>query len=245
VVVGGAGTGGGKALLVRAAGPSLSALGVTGVLDDPRLELFAGSAPLGANDNWGGAASITATMAQVGAFPFSGPNSRDAAIALPSLAIGANSAKISGTGAGTVLAELYDATPRGEFTPTTPRLINVSVLKNIGNGMTAGFVVGGQTPLKVLVRAIGPALASFGVGGVVADPRLGLFSGQAEIKANDNWAGEEALNGAFGQVGAFALAPDSKDAAMLVTLDPGNYTVQVSGAGGTGVALVEVYEVPE
>jgi hypothetical protein len=118
-------------------------------------------------------------------------------------------------------------------------------LKNIGSGVTAGFVIGGATPRKVLVRAIGPTLASFGVGGVVADPRLALFTGQTQIAANDNWGGDAALSAAFVQVGAFALAADSKDAAILVTLDPGSYTAQVSGVGGTGVALVEVYEVPE
>jgi hypothetical protein len=49
----------------------------------------------------------------------------------------------------------------------------------------------------------------------------------------------------FGSVGAFALATQSRDAALVATLPPGSYTAQVSGAGGTtGVALVEVYEVP-
>ena len=72
-----------------------------------------------------------------------------------------------------------------------------------------------------------------------------LFAGPTERGGNDNWGGGSSLAAAFTQVGAFALAPDSRDAALLVTLEPGNYTVQVSGAGGTtGVALVEVYEVP-
>jgi hypothetical protein len=185
-------------------------------------------------------------MAQVGAFAFSAPTSKDAAISLPSLASGANSAKISGTGVGTVIAELYDATPTNAFTATTPRLINVSVLKNIGTGVTAGFVIGGSTARTVLVRAIGPTLAGFGVGGTVADPRLALFSGQTQIGANDNWGGGGALSAAFAQVGAFGLAADSRDAALLVSLQPGAYTVQVSSVDPaiSGVALVEVYEVP-
>ncbi|MSU48169.1 MAG: PKD domain-containing protein [Opitutus sp.] len=245
VVVGGAGTSGGKALLVRAAGPSLTALGVTGVLDDPKLEFFTGSAKVGENDNWGGSAAITAAMSQVGAFPFSSPTSRDAAISLPSLASGANSAKITGTGVGTVIAELYDATASSAFTATTPRLVNVSVLKHLGSGVTAGFVIGGSSARTVLIRAIGPTLGGFGVGDVVADPQLALFSGATQIGANDNWGGTAALAAAFDNVGAFQLAGGSKDAALLVTLQPGNYTVQVSGVGGTtGVALVEVYEVP-
>jgi hypothetical protein len=247
VVVGGPGTSGTKPLLIRAVGPSLIPFGVTGALQDPKLEFFTGTAKVGENDNWGGSASLTTSMAQVGAFPFSGPASRDAAIALPDLASGANSARISGSGAGAVLAELYDATPQGGFTATTPRLVNVSVLKHIGAGLTAGFVVGGSSARTVLVRAIGPTLGEppFGVPEVVADPQLALFAGQNQVSANNDWGGTPALRNAFSQVGAFALPLTSRDAALLVTLQPGSYTVQVSGVGGTtGTALVEVYEVP-
>ncbi|MBI5689039.1 MAG: PKD domain-containing protein [Verrucomicrobia bacterium] len=247
VVVGGAGTSGTKPLLIRAAGPSLSPFGVQNVLQDPKLEFFNGAARVGENDNWGGGAALTTAMAQVGAFPFSAPTSRDAAIFLPDLASGSNSARISGNGAGAVIAELYDATPQGGFTASTPRLVNVSVLKHIGTGMIAGFVVGGSSARNVLIRAVGPTLgaAPFGVADVVADPQLALFSGQNQVSANDNWGGTAALSAAFAQVGAFALPPGSRDAALLVTLQPGSYTVQVSGVGGaTGVALVEIYEVP-
>ena len=245
VVIGGADTVGTKPLLVRAAGPSLGALGVGGTLEDPKLEFFTGSTKVGENDDWGGVASTSAVMASVGAFAFSAPNSKDAAISFLSLASGANSAKISGTGAGMVIAELYDATPAAVFTATTPRLINVSVLKHLGTGVTAGFVIGGSTARTVLIRAIGPTLGGFGVADTVADPQLALFSGQTERARNDNWGGGTALAAAFAQVGAFGLAADSRDAALLATLAPGNYTVQVSGvAGTTGVALVEVYEVP-
>ncbi len=246
VVVGGAGTTGSKPLLVRAAGPSLAAFGVTGTLQDPKLEFFTGNVKVGENDNWGGSDALRITMAEVGAFPYAATTSRDAAIALPSLASGANSARISGTGAGVVLAELYDATPTGSFVTTTPRLVNVSVLKHLGTGVTAGFVIGGSTPRSVLIRAIGPTLGTaFGLSNVVADPRLALFSGSTQIGSNDNWGGTSALTAAFAQLAAFALPSDSRDAALLVELRPGNYTVQVSGvAATTGVALVEIYEVP-
>ena len=120
------------------------------------------------------------------------------------------------------------------------------MLKPLGSGLTVGFVIGGAAPVKVLVRAVGPTLgtAPFGLPGVVADPQLALFSGTTKIGENDNWGGTAALSAAFAQVGAFALPADSKDAAVLVTLDPGNYSVQVGGLGGTGLAIVEVYEVP-
>ena len=246
-VVGGTGTSGAKPLVIRAAGPSLGALGVGGTLDDPKLELFAGSTKTGENDNWGGSATVANAMAAVGAFAYSGPTSRDATAVL-SVPGGDNSVKVSAadSGTGSVIAEIYDATPAESFTSTTPRLLNVSVLKPLGTGFTVGFVVGGNTPKNVLVRAIGPTLGTaFLLGGVVSDPQLALYSGQTVIGANDNWGGGAPLASAFMSAGAFALPPDSKDAAVTAALSPGNYTVQVSGvSGATGTILVEIYELP-
>jgi len=91
-VVGGAGTIGPQPLLVRAAGPSLEALGVTEVVDDPILEVFTGATKIGENDDWGGDPATAAAMNRVGAFLFNSPLSRDAAISLPALARGASSA---------------------------------------------------------------------------------------------------------------------------------------------------------
>ncbi len=249
-VVGGDGTNGQKPLVIRAAGPSLTQLGVGGALADPKLELFAGPTPTLQNDNWGGSATLLAAMDAVGAFRFTGPTSLDAALA-PSTTSRDNSVKVSPVGniSGTVIAEIYDATPTASFTAATPRLVNVSVLKNIGTSLTAGFVVGGNASRTVLLRAVGPTIgvAPFNVGGVVADPQLVLFNAASvKIAENDNWGGTAALTAAFASVGAFQLsAPTSRDAALLITLAPGNYTAQVSGVGGTsGVAIVEVYEVP-
>jgi hypothetical protein len=251
-VVGGAGTSGSKPLVIRAAGPTLGAapFNIPGALDDPQMELFTGSTKTGANDNWGGGADVSAAMAAVGAFPFSGPTSRDAAVVTRVDSGASSSVKVSanGNGTGTVIAEIYDASPAGIFNGSTPRLINVSVLKHLGTGLTMGFVVGGSGVKTVLVRAVGPTLgaAPFNVPGVVADPRMAVFDSSAtQIAANDNWGGDAALAAAFVKVGAFALANDSRDAAVVANLQPGNYTVQVSGVNNTtGIALVEVYEVP-
>lgn len=248
-VIGGAGTVGTKPLLVRAVGPSLSVFNLSNSLRDPALEFYAGTTLIGENDNWGGTAALREAFAAVGAFPYTDAASRDAAIFNSAVAQGNNSVKISGVAGatGAVLAELYDSTPTDSYTTTTPRLINVSVLKHLGTGVTAGFVVGGSTPRKVLVRAIGPTLAAapFNVAGTVADPQLALYTGATQIGANDNWGGTAVLSAAFAQVGAFGLSSTSKDAALVAELQPGSYTVTVSGVGGTtGVALVEVYEVP-
>lgn len=248
-VVGGASTAVTKPLVLRAAGPALGALGVGGTLDDPKIELYTGTTKTGENDDWGGGAVLANAFASVGAFPFASPTAKDAA-ATANLTTRDNSVKISAannTSTGLVLAEIYDATPPDNFVTTTPRLLNVSVLKSLGTGLTLGFTIAGSTPKNVLIRAIGPTLGDFGVPGTVVDPQLSLFrSGAATpLATNDNWGGTSVLTAAFTSVGAFALPAASKDAALLTALAPGGYSVQVSGVGDTtGIALVEVYEVP-
>jgi hypothetical protein len=252
-VLGGAGTSGDKPLLVRAVGPSLGALGVPGTLDDPKLEMFAGAAPFATNDNWGGGTALSNAFVQVGAFAYIAGNSRDAALfnaATPARDYTVRVSSGVAGASGAVIAELYDATAASAFTATTARLINVSVRKQIDAGatLTAGFVIGpsgGTVARTVLVRAIGPGLGVFGVPGTMPDPKLELFSGANVIAASDNWGGDASLTAAGKAVGAFAIADlQSKDAMILVTLAPGNYTAQVTGSGSGGVALVEVYEVP-
>jgi hypothetical protein len=257
-VVGGAGTTGTKPLVIRAAGPSLgTVIGVPGTLADPKIELFgANSVKTGENNDWGGSAPLADAMAAVGAFAYSGATSKDAAQVLDIPATNGapsnNSVKVTANdnGSGTVIAEVYDATPNDSFTGLTPRLINVSVLKPFGaSGFTIGFVIRGPTAKTVLVRAIGPGLANVGVtSGFVADPQLTLFNAatQAAIDTNNNWGGTATLSTAFKSVGAFDIPTASTDAALLKTLEPGNYTVEVKPVTGTatGLGLVEVYEVP-
>ena len=250
-VLGGGGSGS-KALLVRAAGPSLGALGVPGTLPDPKLALSGpGNPTLDGNDNWGGTAALTNAFAAVGAFPYAANNSKDAAIYRTDFAPGGYTVAVSdaGTGTGTVIAELYDSTPAASFSASTPRLINVSVLKTISTGtnLTVGFVIGGSTAKTVLVRAIGPGLAVVGVpvSATMPDPQLALFNGSTQIATNDNWGGDAKITAAGTSVGAFALpSPTSKDAMLLVTLPPGQYSAQVSANGPGGLAIVEVYDVP-
>jgi plastocyanin len=248
-VVGGTGTAGSKSILIRAAGPTLGAapFDIPGALADPKLELFAGSTKTTENDNWGGSQALRTAFASVGAFAYMSGTSLDAA-ELANIGPGDNSVRVSSvSGTGTVIAELYDSTPFASMTGTTPRLVNVSVLKHLGAGLTVGFVIDGTAAKRVLIRAVGPTIgaAPFDVPGAVADPQLTLFSGQTSIAANNNWGGTAELTAAFAQVGAFALPAASSDAALVATLQTGTYTVQVSGVGETtGVAIVEVYEMP-
>jgi hypothetical protein len=148
--------------------------------------------------------------------------------------------------------EVYDATA---VTTAGPRALNVStrgVVGTGGNTLIAGFVVSGTVARRTLIRGVGPTLARFNISGVLADPQITLTNQAtaAVIKTNDDWGSspeDAALIGAAGNtpnVSAFPLVPGSKDAAMLVMLPPGQYTVQLAGVGNTtGVGMVEVYDV--
>jgi hypothetical protein len=125
-----------------------------------------------------------------------------------------------------------------------PPLVNISTRATLGAGqvLTAGFVVGGNISRRVLVRAVGPTLGSLGVPGSMSDQSVAVFRGVTPIpNANNNdWGGGAALTAAFASVGAFPLPVASLDAAILLTLAPGNYSAQVRGTGA-GEVIVEVY----
>jgi hypothetical protein len=133
---------------------------------------------------------------------------------------------------------------QGESEPISGDVVNLSVRVFVGAGdarAIPGLVVS-RAPVRMLIRAVGPTLGAepYNVEGVLADPQITL-QGVAGA-ANDNWSGAD-VAAAAAQVGAFALPAGSKDAALIVTLPPGQYTALVSGVGGTtGVALIETYE---
>jgi hypothetical protein len=108
------------------------------------------------------------------------------------------------------------------------------------------FLIRGDVPKTILVRAVGPTLANLGTSGALADPQLYLTSTTAAVGMNDNWGGTPELMKAFGQAGATPfVSTDSKDAALVATVAPGMYNVVVTSADGAGgTVLVEVYEFP-
>ena len=253
VTVGGTGTSGTKNVLIRGIGPTLGAFGVTGVLADPKLEIFSSLSPvaIASNDNWDATATPVATQAAVGAFALTA-GSRDAALVGAGVPAGGYSVQLTGVGGatGVALAELYDLTPAASFTATTPRLTNISARTQVGTGgdlLITGFNVSGTGTRRLLIRAVGPTLAAFGVTGTLVDPKLEVFSGdtKAIIASNDNWDATATPAATQTGAGAFGLTPNSKDAVLIVNLAPGSYTAQVSGVNNTtGVALVEIYELP-
>jgi hypothetical protein len=249
--------GGPKNVLVRGLGPTLSAVGVAGILTDPQLTLFrhagGSTVALMSNNDWSTAtnknALLSATTRLTG-LPFISDPSRDCAV-LPALNFdGGYSVQIAGADAssGLALVEVYDAD-----SGTPSRLGNISALTPVGPGtsLTAGFVISGTTRKTVLIRAVGPALEKVGVSGVLPDPQLTLFrqgTTPIPILTNNDWhtaANKAEVLSASAITVGLALDESSKDAAIVIALDPGGYTAQVSSAdGSTGIALVEVYDVP-
>lgn len=256
-VIEGTGT---KRLLIRAVGPRLRDLGVDDPVDDPRLFLKRYDPAVRAyvdiveNDNWPDDEALRLATATVGAFPLL-PASRDAALLLEAgpgqYTVITDTA--SGPAQGVALVEVYDADT--ESGPA--RLTNVSNRGYVGAGghvMIAGFVISRDGPKTLLLRAVGPGLATLGVPDPLPDPQLALYrstegTGQSEvILTNDDWSNhpDAATTASTAQmVGAFPLDDDSKDAALVATLRPGIYTIHASGVGGaTGEALVELYVIP-
>lgn len=231
---------GAKQFLLRGVGPTLGALGVPGALADPTLKVYTGSTLLSQNDNWGAGGTLRDAATAVGAFQLPN-NSRDAAL-LQTLGAGAFTVQVEG-GNGVALVEAYEVGAN----PAT-RLTNLSARAQVGTGgdvLIAGFVIGGEGDRTVLLRAVGPGLSAFGVTGFLSDPRLDVYRGTTLLQSNDNWGGTAALSATFSRVGAFGLQANSRDAVLLLTLQPGAYSAQISGVGGTtGNALIEVYEVP-
>lgn len=132
------------------------------------------------------------------------------------------------------------------------KLINIATRGRVeaGDGaLIAGFVIEGGAK-TILIRGVGPGLTQLGVPDALADPILTLFEGADSIAANNDWnqaaptTSAAEIRDASNRVGAFTLAENSRDAVLLLRLEPGSYTARLSGAAnGTGIGLIEVYEV--
>lgn len=237
-----------KRYLSRAVGPGLAAFGANGTVADPQLSIFAGNGvELYRNNGWETgreAARIPGYSRSVGAFPLSA-GSKDSALA-DEITAGNYTVQITTptNQSGIGLAELYELDENG-------RTVNLSTRARVRTGdgvLIGGFVVKGPAYKRMLIRAVGPTLGAFGVSEALVDPILTIYSGQEIVAQNDRWDSADnvaAVTTATKNAGAFALNPSSEDAAMLITLPPGAYTVEVRGKGGAeGVALLEIYEVP-
>ena len=131
------------------------------------------------------------------------------------------------------------------FEPASGQLTNISTraLVKTGSGVTiAGFIVTGTAAKQVVIRGLGPSLGQppFNVPNVLADPTLDLHNSTSSIATNDNWQSASNSN----QIPVNLRPSDSRESAILITLQPGNYTAILAGKNGTtGVGLVEVYDI--
>jgi len=247
-----------KSLLMRGVGPALGELGVLGDnwQRDTSLVLnrISGGLVLGENKGWGSFSSNPSVFQANNAFtglPFL-DNSGDSAL-VGELADSAGGytieVKTSQAVARTAMAEIYEAD-----TDASTRLKNLSALKRLtGNAvLTAGFVISGNTSKRVLIRAVGPSLANYGVpSGYLPNPKLKVFSLRAGASSligenNDWWDTTDAntlADATTKSEAGLVLATGSADAAIAMTLKPGMYSIEMTSADGReGIGLIEVYE---
>jgi len=226
-----------KSMVLRALGPSLGGFGLSGVLSDPVLSVYNSSGTLIAtNDNWQSDPNHFILEAN-GLAP---ANLLESAT-VQTLAPGAYTVIVTGKDPtpGIALVELYDLSPLSNST-----LANMSTRGSVGtvdNVLISGFIVGDVASATVVVRALGPSLASYGVSGVLSDPILTIYdSTGTAIATNDNW--QDNVNAIDVQRNGLA-PPNASESALVLHLPAGAYTAIVRGAnGGTGVGLAEVYE---
>jgi hypothetical protein len=239
-------SGANKPLLIRGIGPSLGAFGLSGMLAQPELKIYHAGAMISSSTTPRDDGPATVVSARVGAFPLTA-GAGDPAL-LTTFNDGAYTALLSGANStsGLGLVEIYDADPG-----VTPGLRNVSVLTSVEDGERgtfAGFVISGRDEKQLLIRGVGPALTQFGVTGTLAAPNLRLFSGADVVATNANWnraPNASDITDAAAHVGAFPFRAEDPDAALLLSLRPGAYTVQILDTNNApGVALVEIYDVP-
>ncbi len=220
-----------RTILVRVAGPALTAFGLSGTLAAPQLRLHGtDGAVISENAGWGGTAVLTNAFATTGAFPFAA-GSADAAL-LVSLPPGSYTAEVlaGGGNGGVALVEIYDV----DGTAAGSQLVNVSTRASVaanGGELISGFVISGTNSRQYLVRGIGPGLAKFNVTGVLGDPSLTVFnSGGVPVQTNNNWS--------------MAAGTSAAVSAAGVGVSPGNVSVTVPGVtvnvtpGQVSVAVV-------
>ncbi len=240
-----------RPVLLRAIGRGIPGNPGLTMLPTPVLSLYEGSRML-AQDRGGALAPPIVTMASdVGAFPVAGIANSGGAVFGSALTTTLNAGNFTAmtssgdAGSGLSLFELYDTGSTAE----PPLIRNLAIRGQTGSGanvLTAGFVIAGNGPLQLLIRGIGPSLKGFGVPGTTTDAQIQVFASGSStpLAANDDWDNADDISAAAAKTGAFPLASGSKDAALLLTLEPGAYTVQLVGANGeTGAAMIEVYVV--
>jgi CSLREA domain-containing protein len=242
-----------KTIIVRAIGPSLAAFGIADALPNPTLEIHDANnnnAIVASNDDWrvtqpGGL--ITADQsAEISASGFAPGNDLESAI-IANLPPGSYTAVVRGAGnsVGTGVVDAFDLSPA-----SSASLVNVAtrgLIQPADKLMIAGFITENGS-VRAVIRAIGPSLAAFGITNALPDTTLQLRDANgALVIENDDWKIRSSDGGSQqAEIEATGLQPtDDKEAAVVTTLPPGEYTAQVRGKPETtGTGVVQVYFLP-
>jgi hypothetical protein len=254
-VVGRSSMRGSMPVVLRASGPSLLSRGVTRALPDPLLVLREQGVFIGANRRWSGNTQVAFAAAAAGAMDWDDAGSHDSAL-VETLPCGAYTAEVFGDKGDTGFAasEVFDTRPLAQYARDSARLVNVSLRSPVGLGPNIPimkFAVGGTTAVTLLIRGMGPALSALGVAEVLRTPALLLYrlngdGTQTWLQSNARWGGKRYMSEIADRIGAFPWKGASEaDAAILLTLPPAEYLLILAGGNGeTGVAIMEIYEVP-
>jgi uncharacterized delta-60 repeat protein len=231
-----------KKIIVRALGPSLTPFGVTDALANPTLEIKdANQVTVAANNDWGttqvGGLITGDQSAEISASNLAPGNGLESAI-IANLTPGSYTAVVRGAGntAGTGVVDAYDMSAG-----SPAKLANVATRGLIQPGdnlMIAGFIVQ-NAPVQAVVRAIGPSLSAFGINNALSDTTLQVKDQNGAIVIeNDDWQSNQKT-----ELENTGLQPSHPfEAAVVVTLPPGQYTAQVRGKRETtGIGVVQVY----
>lgn len=239
---------GGKQVALRGLGPSLTRRGVVNAVQDTTLQLMdANGTQIAYDDDYTSlSASDQETLSANGLTP---EDTREAALVV-TLNAGPHTVILRGKVNGVGLVEAYDL-----GATTTSRLVNISTRGKVNQGdngaLIAGFIVSAPlnepgTAQEVVIRALGPSLSGAGVSNVLADPTLEVYRGSQRVFSNDDWKTQTGSGvGSRAAIESSGLKPNNdREAALLLTLDPGSYTAVVRGKNNTtGISLVEVYQV--
>ncbi len=236
-------------LMSRSVGPRLADFQIANTLVDPvmSVRVLPEGNEIANNDDWSQSLSESELMdleGGTGAFSLSTSSKDSVVVGNYNPGLYTNLLSDSFGSTGIALLEVYELS---STRMTDSRLINLSTRGYVGEGeavLIGGFVIEGESNMNLLIRGVGPGLSGQGIANPLVNPKLTLYSGSDVLAENDDWGVERAneKSQAFADSGAFDLEIGSRDAAMLVTLAQGLYTVVLNGAAGqTGVALFEIY----